>query len=89
MNSVAEKYRGNNNFEFDLVDITRQALADQARQQYQHTIADYKGFARQEFDKDAARFLKMLLMQDKLLGTRSEFRLGHWTQAAIDCGSTP
>ena len=55
MNSVAEKYRGNNNFEFDLVDITRQALADQARQQYQHTIADYKGFARQEFDKDAAR----------------------------------
>ena len=46
MNSVAEKYRGNNNFEYDLVDITRQALADQARQQYQHTIADYKGFAR-------------------------------------------
>ena len=50
MNSVAEKYRGNNNFEYDLVDITRQALADQARQQYQHTIADYKGFARKAFD---------------------------------------
>jgi alpha-N-acetylglucosaminidase len=31
----------------------------------------------------------MLLMQDKLLGTRSEFRLGHWTQAAIACGTTP
>ena len=89
MNSVAEKYRGNNNFEFDLVDITRQALADQARQQYQHTIADYKGFARQEFDKDAARFLDMLLMQDKLLGTRSEFRLGHWTQDAVSAGVSP
>ena len=89
MNSVAEKYRGNNNFEYDLVDITRQALADQARQQYQHTIADYKGFARQEFDKDAARFLDMLLMQDKLLGTRSEFRVGHWTQDAVNAGVTP
>ena len=89
MNSVAEKYRGNNNFEYDLVDITRQALADQARLQYQHTIADYKGFARKEFDKDAARFLNMLLMQDKLLGTRSEFRLGHWTQDAINASSTP
>ena len=89
MNSVAEQYRGNNNFEYDLVDITRQALADQARQQYQHTIADYKGFARKEFDKDAARFLEMLLMQDKLLGTRSEFRLGHWTQDAINAGVTP
>ena len=89
MNSVAEKYRGNNNFEYDLVDITRQALADQARLQYQRAIADYKAFASKEFESDYRRFLLMLLMQDKLLGTRSEFRLGHWTQAAIDCGSTP
>ena len=66
----------------------RQALADQARQQYQHTIADYKGFDRQRFDQDAARFLEMLLMQDKLLGTRAEFRLGHWTQDAINAGSS-
>ena len=89
MNSVAEKYRGNNNFEYDLVDITRQALADQARLQYQRTIADYKAFASKEFESDYRRFLLMLLMQDKLLGTRSEFRLGHWTQAAIGCGTTP
>ena len=89
MNSVAEKYRGNNNFEYDLVDITRQALADQARLQYQRTIADYKAFASKEFESDYRRFLLMLLMQDKLLGTRSEFRLGHWTQAAIACGTTP
>ena len=89
MNNVAEKYRGNNNFEYDLVDITRQALADQARLQYQRTIADYKAFAINEFESDYRRFLLMLLMQDKLLGTRSEFRLGHWTQAAIACGTTP
>ena len=89
MNSVAEKYRGNNNFEYDLVDITRQALADQARLQYLRTIADYKAFAINEFESDYRRFLLMLLMQDKLLGTRSEFRLGHWTQAAIACGTTP
>ena len=31
----------------------------------------------------------MLLLQDELLGTRTEFRLGHWTQAAIHCGTTP
>ena len=89
MNSVAEKYRGNNNFEYDLVDITRQALADQARLQYQRTIADYKAFASREFESDYRRFLLMLLTQDKLLGTRPEFRLGHWTQKARDCGATP
>ena len=88
MNSVAEKYRGNNNFEYDLVDITRQALADQARTQYQHTIADYKAFNIKAFKADAKRFLAMLLMQDRLLGTRSEFRLGHWTEAARNCGLT-
>lgn len=89
MNSVAEKYRGVENFEYDLVDITRQALADQARVQYQKTIAAYKAFSRQQFDAEAARFLDMLLMQDKLLGTRSEFRLGHWTQDAVNAGTTP
>ena len=86
---VADKYRGNNNFEYDLVDITRQALADQARLQYQRAIADYKAFAVKDFDSDYRKFLLMLLTQDKLLGTRSEFRLGHWTEAALACGSTP
>lgn len=40
--SVADKYRGNNNFEYDLVDILRQALADRGRIIYHYTIADFK-----------------------------------------------
>ena len=88
LTSVADKYRGNNNFEYDLVDICRQALADQGRRQYLRTIADYNAFARKDFDKDADRFLKMILLQDKLLGTREEFRLGHWTNAARSLGKT-
>lgn len=31
MVSVADKYQGNNNFEFDLVDVLRQALAEKGR----------------------------------------------------------
>ena len=73
---------------YDLVDITRQALADQARVQYQHTIADYKAFDIDAFKHDSQRFLEMLLLQDELLGTRPEFRLGHWTEAARRCGTT-
>ena len=79
----------NNNLEYDLVDIVRQALADQARVQYQHTIADYKAFNVEGFRSNANRFLRMLLLQDSLLATRPEFRLGHWTQQAISCGTTP
>ena len=85
---ASDEYRGNNNFEYDLVDITRQALADQARIQYQHTIADYKSFSRKAFARSSQRFLDMLLAQDKLLGTRSEFRLGHWIEGARTCGTS-
>lgn len=88
MNSVAAHFRGNNNFEYDLVDITRQALDDQARKQYLHTIADYNGMDFAAFSKDSARFLNMLLLQDSLLGTRKEFRLGHWIEAARKLGNT-
>ena len=88
LTSVAKKYRGNNNFEYDLVDICRQALADQGRKQYLKAMADYKSFSRQEFKKDSNRFLKMILLQDKLLGTRQEFRLGRWIEEARSLGKT-
>ena len=88
LTSVAEKYRGNNNFEYDLVDICRQALADQGRKQYLKAMADYKSFSRQEFKKDSNRFLKMILLQDKLLCTRPEFRLGRWIEEARSLGKT-
>lgn len=86
--SVADKYRGNNNYEYDLVDIVRQAMADQGRVQYEQTMADYKSFRPEAFAKDSKRFLDMLLLQDKLLGTRTEFRLGHWTTQARSLGHT-
>lgn len=87
-NSVAKSMRGNNNFEYDLVDITRQALADQARLEYHRVIASFKGFSQKEFRRHVEVFILMLRLQDKLLGARSEFRLGHWIEAARRCGET-
>ena len=48
MVSVADKYRGNNNFEYDLVDITRQAIADRARIVYNYAVADFKSFDKKK-----------------------------------------
>ena len=87
MCEAAEEFKGNNNFEYDLVDIVRQALADQGRRQYLKTIADYNSFSKDDFRKNADRFLEMLLLQDKLLGSRPEFRLGSWTEDARDKGT--
>lgn len=86
MLEVADKYKGNNNFEYDLVDIVRQAIADRGRMVYNYTIADFKNFDRKSFQKHSQEFLQLLLMQDELLGTRSEFRLGRWIAAARNKG---
>lgn len=85
---VADKYRGNNNFEYDLVDIVRQSIADRGRIVYNYTIADFKSYNKESFRKNSQEFLDLLLMQDKLLGTRSEFRVGNWTQQARSLGNT-
>lgn len=89
MVEVADKYRGNNNFEYDLVDIVRQAVSDEARIVYNRTVADFKSFDKKSFAVDSRRFLDLLLMQDSLLGTRSDFRVGRWIQQARKLGDTP
>lgn len=85
---IADRMRGNNNFEYDLVDICRQALADQARIQYLKTIADYNAFRRSAFQRDSKRFLDMLLLQDELLATRPEFKVGRWISEARNASTS-
>ncbi|MDE6692386.1 MAG: alpha-N-acetylglucosaminidase, partial [Muribaculaceae bacterium] len=82
MLAAAEDFRGNNNFEYDLVDIVRQAVADRARVVYQHAIADYKAFDRQGFADNSRKFMQLLMLQDSLLATRPEFRVGTWIDYA-------
>ena len=87
MLQVADKYKGNNNFEYDLVDIVRQSIADRGRIVYNRTIADFKSFDKKAFRKDSEEFLDLLLFQDRLLGTRSEFRVGTWIEKARNLGN--
>lgn len=89
MLEAADDFRGVNNFEYDLVDIVRQALSDEGRRTYQNTIAAYKCFDRKAFEANSSRFLNMLLQQDRLLATRPEFRVGSWIEKARNAGTTP
>lgn len=89
MLEVADKYKGNNNFEYDLVDIVRQSLSDRGRIVYNQTIADFKSFEKKSFAAHSQEFLNILLAQDRLLGTRSEFRVGRWIEQARNLGTTP
>lgn len=86
MCDAADRFANNSNFIYDLVDITRQAIADKGRivtTELDSAIAsnDIKAYA-----KAADKFLKLIDLQDTLLGTVKDFRLGTWLEAARTCG---
>lgn len=87
--SVADRYEGNNNFEYDLVDIVRQAIAERGRLTLKVVRAAYKAGDRVLFRTATDRFLGLLSAQDELLGTRPEFRVGTWIERARNLGNTP
>lgn len=89
MVSVADNYRGNNNFEYDLVDIVRQAIAEKGRLMQKAVTAAYRTGDKPLFELSSQRFLKLILLQDELLGTRSEFSVGTWLNEARARGNTP
>lgn len=88
MLAAADKFKGNNNFEYDLIDIVRQSLSDRGRIVYNQTVADFKSFDKKSFAAHSQEFLNILLAQDRLLATRSEFRVGRWIEQARNLGTT-
>lgn len=88
MVDAAERFRGNNNFEYDLVDIVRQAVAEKGRLMYRVLVDAYKVGDRELFKLSSDRFLRLILMQDRLLATRPEFKVGRWLESARNLGST-
>ena len=85
----AEEFRGNNNFEYDLVDIVRQAVAEKGRLVYPVVVSAFKAGDKELFAAASRRFLDLILLQDKLLATRPEFKVGHWIDRARALGHTP
>lgn len=88
MLSVADKYKGNNNFEYDLVDVVRQAIADKARITHLQTTAAFRVKDKPAYQRSSTKFLRLLDLQDELLSTRPEFMVGTWLNAARNIGST-
>ena len=89
MLSAADRFKGNNNFEYDLIDIVRQAVAEKGRLVYPIMIDAYKAGEKDLFAASSQRFLDLILLQDKLLAARPEFKVGTWIEKARNLGTTP
>lgn len=74
-------------YQYDIVDITRQMLADYGKHLHEKMIAAYDVKDRNAFRLYSDRLLKLILDQDRLLTTRKEFLVGRWIHEARAQGS--
>jgi alpha-N-acetylglucosaminidase len=81
--------KNSDGFQYDIVDVTRQVLANYAFMLYQQLVTDYRKQDKKAFDQSSKKFLMLLDDLDALLATRSDFLLGNWLTTAIRCGTTP
>ncbi len=86
--SCADELYGSDGYRYDIVDITRQVLADYASVLQQKFAADYENGDRESFIKHAAAFDDLIADMDRLLATRKELLLGPWLEAAKAMGCT-
>lgn len=82
MLQVAERFRGNDNFEYDLIDVVRQTLADKGNELLKEVSAAYQAKNNELFARLSEKFLELILLQDRLLACRPEFMVGTWLRQA-------
>lgn len=75
---VAPTLRRTASYRYDLVDVTRQVLANDARRQLPLIKAAYDAHDRPAFQARTAKWLQSMAMEDKLLSTDEYFLLGRW-----------
>ncbi|MDP4202524.1 MAG: alpha-N-acetylglucosaminidase [Bacteroidota bacterium] len=85
---TADVYKNSDGFRYDLVDLTRQVLANYARPLQVKWTKAYQNKDMAAFNKYSSAYLELIGDMDRLLATRSDFLLGKWLADARSCGTT-
>jgi alpha-N-acetylglucosaminidase len=78
--------KNSDGFQFDLVDVTRQVLANYALPLQQQFVKAYKNKDAVAFKKYSRQFIELIGDMDQLLATRKDFMMGPWVAAARKWG---
>ena len=78
MLQVAPALRASETYRYDLVDIARQALANESRVLLPQIKAAYEGRYRPRFEVLTERWLHLMDLQDQLLAANRFFLVGAW-----------
>jgi len=79
--------KNSDGFQYDLVDVTRQVLANYALPLQQKWVSAYKLKNKEDFKKYSNQFIELIDDLDKLLATRKDFLLGPWISDATRWGT--
>ncbi|WP_419698544.1 alpha-N-acetylglucosaminidase [Mucilaginibacter sp. NFX135] len=86
--NAADSLKQSDGFQYDLVDITRQVLANYASPLQQQMVKAYQAGDKEQFKQYSSRFLQLMDDMDALLSTRKDFLLGKWITEARANGIT-
>jgi alpha-N-acetylglucosaminidase len=75
-------------FQYDLVDVTRQVLANYALVIQKKWVQAYRQKNQADFARYSQEFITLIEDMDRLLATRRDFLLGKWIADARSCGIT-
>ena len=84
----ADSLKESDGFRYDLVDVTRQVLANYALPLQQKWVKAFREGDTTAFNTYSNRFLQLASDMDTLLGTRRDFLLGPWIANARAWGTT-
>ncbi len=87
-NNAIPDLKNSDGFQYDLVDVTRQVLANYANTLQQQCARLYKKGDKDSLQQQSKMFLELISDMDRLLATRKDFLLGKWLNDAKKWGTT-
>jgi alpha-N-acetylglucosaminidase len=84
---ASDECKNSDGFQYDLVDLTRQVLANYASPLQRKFLEAYKNKDLASFKTYSSQFIELIKDMDKLLSTRKDFLLGIWISDARKWGS--
>ncbi len=83
----AGQLKNNKNYQYDVLDVVRQCIADLGRHSYAAIQSAHKNKDKAAFDKEVQFFLQLIQYQDELLLTHPDFCLYPWLEKARNAGT--
>lgn len=87
MIKASPNFKNVDGFQYDLVDLSRQIMADYASVLQQDIAIAHKNKNQKSFQLSSSKFLELIKDMDILLATRKDFLLGKWLNDAKRWGT--